>query len=49
MREVPDEKRLIDGDVLKSPDSLAWLDVEHPVNQKKRIPVRQVFEDRANV
>jgi hypothetical protein len=46
---VPDKKRLVDGDVLQCPDSLAWLDVEHPVNEKERISVRQVFENRANV
>src|ERR1022692_1249735 len=43
------EKRFVDGDVLDRHDALFALQLQHAVNQQKRITVRQNFQDVVNV
>ena len=44
VREMADEERLVDRDVLERLDALARFDLEHPVDQQERVAVRQLLE-----
>src|SRR5690242_9639396 len=49
VRKVPLEERLVDRHVLQGNDILASLARQHAIDHEKRIPVRQVFEDPADI
>ena len=48
-REVALEERLVDRDVLDPHDPVGPLDLDDPVHQQKRIPVRDHVQDPADV
>src|SRR4029453_11347750 len=49
VREVANEKRLVDRHVLERLDALAFFDFEHAVHQQKGIAMRQLLEDLVDV
>src|SRR6478609_5770867 len=48
VREVADEERLVDGDVLQRLDGLA-VHLQHAVDEQERIAVRQLLQDLMDV